>query len=139
MTGHRKWSTVREEAMSRPGVAELVAREREATLAELAAVEEPEDWTIELQVLTEDAPSTQALTEQLVNVLAREQLPTPTPTVSVVARPDGRLILAVGLALGLVAVAVGMRRSTARRVAEVVALEMESWGPVVVETVRAAA
>lgn len=140
MTGHRKWSTVREQAMSRPGVAELVGRESEETLAELAAIEEPEDWTVELQALTEgDEPSAQVLTEHLVEALAREQLPALSPTVTVKTGPDGRVVLAVVLALGLVAVAVGLRRSTARRVADIVALELEQWGSVVAESIKAAA
>jgi hypothetical protein len=146
VTGHSSWRPLRDEALSRPGWAALVADERAAALAEIG--DDPEEWTVELEAVADEPPQPEEVQGVVDAALARHEqsaktvvtvrsLPAKT-TVNVA--PDGKIILAVVVILAVGgAIAMGLRRRAVHDVAGVVALSLERFGPVVSERIKSAA
>jgi len=112
-----------------------VADERVAALAEL---DEADEWTVELEALAEEPPRPEDV-QGAVDAALASQAQAASTSVKVRRSPDGRIIVGVVLILVVGAIAVGSRRRAVHDVAEVVALSLERFGPVVSEMIKSAA
>ena len=138
MTGHTNWNELRDRVYAeRPGMAERVAAERARTMAEMA---DTEAWEIELKTEARgQLPSEDQLRAQLVEAVG-ENVEVLDAEVRV-RTENGRAILWVTLAIvvGIGAFAAGKRFSQADETANVLRLQLQSYGPIVAQTIRRAA
>jgi hypothetical protein len=138
VTGHTKWSELRDEVYAgRPGMAEKVDAEHARGLRDLTG---DETWEIGFEAgPVSEVPSEDTLRDQLVESVqdgaqvldANVQL----------RQVDGKLLLFVVLviAVGIGVVTASKRFSQAGKTADVVRLQLQEYGPIVAQTIRRAA
>ena len=137
MSGHTKWSEVRDQVYAeRPGMAERVAAR---VTDEVANLPETEAWEVELEVEPTGAvPPEEDLRDELFEAV-RDGTNVLDADIDVHMK-EGRLVLMAVLVLAAVGLSQASKQfSQAGRSADILRLRLEDYGAVLQQTIRRAA